>query len=393
MAEYTIMSIPRKLQSKALKSLSSFPVVAILGARQVGKTTLAKSIASRFSGSTVYLDLELDDDLRKLDQAQLYLEEHSDSLIILDEIQRKPELFPLIRALVDMDRRPGRFLILGSASPDLLRQSSESLAGRIYYHELSPFSISEIDTCPDSLNNLWLRGGFPDSFLATAEDVSVAWRETFISTFLQRDIPAFGIRVPATTLKRFWTMLAHSHGQIWNASKIAAGLGVSTKAIRHYLDILQDTFMVRQLQPYFANTKKRIIKSPKVYLRDSGILHFLLKIYEMEDLYSNPVIGPSWEGWCIEQICANLPSTADTSFYRTNAGAEIDLLIHTSASKPAIAVEFKRSLDCKLSKSFRNAFADIQPAKGFIVYPGKESYPLDENVRTLPVQQLHKLFE
>lgn len=387
------MSIPRKLQSKALKSLSSFPVVAILGARQVGKTTLAKSIASRFSGSTVYLDLELDDDLRKLDQAQLYLEEHSDSLIILDEIQRKPELFPLIRALVDMDRRPGRFLILGSASPDLLRQSSESLAGRIYYHELSPFSISEIDTCPDSLNNLWLRGGFPDSFLATAEDVSVAWRETFISTFLQRDIPAFGIRVPATTLKRFWTMLAHSHGQIWNASKIAAGLGVSTKAIRHYLDILQDTFMVRQLQPYFANTKKRIIKSPKVYLRDSGILHFLLKIYEMEDLYSNPVIGPSWEGWCIEQICANLPSTADTSFYRTNAGAEIDLLIHTSASKPAIAVEFKRSLDCKLSKSFRNAFADIQPAKGFIVYPGKESYPLDENVRTLPVQQLHKLFE
>ena len=226
MVEYTSMILFRKLQNKVLSSLASFPVVAILGARQVGKTTLAKAISGQFSGSTVYLDLELDDDLRKLDQPQLYLEEHSDSLIILDEIQRKPELFPLLRALVDMDRRPGRFLILGSASPDLLRQSSESLAGRIYYHELSPFSISEIDTSPDSLNNLWLRGGFPDSFLATAEDESVAWRETFISTFLQRDIPAFGIRVPATTLKRFWTMLAHCHGQIWNSSKIAAGLGV-----------------------------------------------------------------------------------------------------------------------------------------------------------------------
>lgn len=387
------MIIFRKLQSKVLGSLSSFPVVAILGARQVGKTTLAKAILGQFSGSTVYLDLELDDDLRKLDQAQLYLEEHSDSLIILDEIQRKPELFPLLRALVDMDRRPGRFLVLGSASPDLLRQSSESLAGRIYYHELSPFSISEIDTSPDRFNSLWLRGGFPDSFLATTRDESIAWRETFVNTFLQRDIPAFGIRVPATTLKRFWTMLAHCHGQIWNASKIAAGLGVSNKAIRHYLDILQDTFMVRQLQPYFANTKKRIVKSPKVYLRDSGILHFLLKIYDMEDLYANPIIGPSWEGWCIEQIRANLPSTADISFYRTSAGAEIDLLIHTSASKPALAVECKRSLDCKLSKSFRNAFADIQPAKGFIVYPGKESYPLDENVRTLPVHQLHELFD
>ncbi|NLH18198.1 MAG: ATP-binding protein [Phycisphaerae bacterium] len=387
------MNIHRRIQSRILQSLTSFPVVAILGARQVGKTTLAKSIAGQFSGRTVYLDLELDGDLHKLDQPQLYLEQHCDSLIILDEIHRKPELFPLIRALVDQDRRTGRFLVLGSASPDLLRQSSESLAGRIYYHELSPFSISEVGNRPDPINDLWLRGGFPDSFLATTPEVSIAWRETFVSTFLQRDMPSFGIRIPATTLKRFWTMLAHCHGQIWNAGKIAAGLGVSDKSVRHYLDILQDTFMVRQLQPYYANTKKRMIKSPKVYLRDSGILHFLLKVYDMEDLYAHPIIGPSWEGWCIEQIGANLPAAAEMSFYRSNAGAEIDLLIHRSAAKPIIAVEFKRSLDCRLTRSFRNAFADIQPAIGFIVYPGTDSFPLDTNIRTLPVHQLDELFE
>lgn len=385
--------ITRKSQNHILSLLEKFPVVAILGARQVGKTTLAKSIAKQYDGKTLYLDLELDSDLFKLDQPQLYLEQHSDSLIILDEIQRKPELFPLIRALVDMDRRPGRFMILGSASPDLLRQSSESLTGRIYYHELPPFSISEVGSDIDSRNKLWLRGGFPDSFLSDTEKDSVNWRDTFINTFLQRDIPAFGIRVPATTLKRFWTMLAHCHGHLWNNNKIAAGMEVSNKAIRNYLDILQDTFMIRRLQPYFPNIKKRIIKSPKIYLRDSGILHFLLKIFDMEDLYANPIIGMSWEGWCIEQICANLSSTTDTYFYRTGAGAEIDLIIQRSSSKPAIAVEIKRSLDCRLTKSFRNAFEDIQPAQGFIVYPGKESYRLAENVQTLPAGQLSTLFK
>lgn len=383
--------VKRKLKNEILSSLSDFPVVGILGARQVGKTTLAKMIRREYKGKTVYLDLELEDDLYKLQQPQIYLEQHANSLIIIDEIQSKPELFSLLRALVDMDRRPGRFLVLGSASRNLLKQSSESLAGRIYYHELSPFTFDEIKD--DNFNTLWLRGGFPESYLADSNKRSVAWREAFAKTFLERDIPSFGIQVPATTLKRFWTMLAHCHGHIWNASKIASGLGVSYKATRHYLDILESTFMVRQLSPYYTNTKKRLVKSPKVYLRDSGILHLLLKIYDMEDLFGHPVIGSSWEGWCIEQICSIVPTTADISFYRTRAGAEIDLLIHISSSKPAIAIEIKRSLDCKPTKGFWNAFEDIQPAKGYIVYPGKESYPIADKVWSLPVNELHKIIE
>ncbi len=383
----------RRLHDKILKTLKEFPVVAIIGARQVGKTTLAKALAGEFPPEkTQYLDLELDSDLYKLTEAQLYLEQYRDALVILDEVQQKPELFKLLRALVDRDRRNGRFLILGSASPELLKQSSESLAGRIVYHELSPFDIMELDLKePADLDRLWLRGGFPDSFLASRDSRSFTWRDNFVKTFLERDIPAFGIRIPSITLRRFWTMLAHSHGQVWNASKIAASMGMSAKAIRHYLDILHDTLVVRQLQPHFLNTKKRMVKSPKVYLRDSGILHYLLKIHDMEDLYGHAAIGASWEGWCIEQVCANLPGTAEVTFYRTGAGAEIDLLIRTSASKPAVAVEFKRSLKCTMTKSFRNAFQDVQPAKGFFVYPGDERYAVAENVQAVPATQLHDI--
>ena len=383
--------IKRKLQEQIIKSLSKFPVVGLLGARQVGKTTLAKMIQSEIQSQTVYLDLELDEDLFKLQEPQIYFQQHQDALIIIDEIQHKKELFPLIRALVDRDRRPSRFMVLGSASPDLLRQSSQTLAGRIYYHELTPFTLNEI-AAPQTYNRLWLRGGFPDSFLAESDEDSVAWRESLVKTYLHREIPGFGIRVPAVTLRRFWTMLAHSHGQLWNASKIASSLGVSNKAVKHYLDILEDTLMVRQLQPFHTNTKKRLVKSPKIYLRDSGLLHYLMKIHDLESLFSYPGLGLSWEGWCVEQICSILPTTADISFYRTNAGAEIDVLIHYASTKPAIAIEIKRSLDCRLTRGFWSAFEDIQPAKGYIIYPGQESYPIAENVWTLPINQVGNIF-
>jgi len=372
--------------------MSRFPVVGLVGARQVGKTTLAKMICAERQASAIYLDLELDEDVSKLQQPQMYLEQHKGSLVVIDEIQRKPELFALLRALVDADRRPGRFLVLGSASPALLRQSSESLAGRICYHELLPLAFDEIGA-PENINRLWLRGGFPESYLAESDRDSVSWRESFIKTYLERDIPSFGIRVPAVTLKRFWTMLAHSHGQVWNASKMASSLGVSYKAVQHYLDILEDTFMVRRVQPFHANVKKRLIKSPKVYFRDSGILHSLLRIYDTEDLLGHPALGSSWEGWCVEQIHSILPDQADVSFYRTRSGAEIDLLIRISSSGPALAVEIKRSLDCKPSRGFWSAMEDIQPAKGYIIYPGHERYPVSGGVWALPAAELTGILE
>ena len=285
--------IDRKLKASIKESLRSFPAVGIIGARQVGKTTLAKMLADESSQNTVYLDLELPSDLAKLEEAELYLKQYTNSLVIIDEIQRRKDLFPVLRALVDSDRKPGRFLILGSASPVLIKQSSESLASRIYYHELSPFCFDEIGPSKDNNNKLWSRGGYPESFLAASEQISSQWREMFIQTHLERDIPNLGIRVPASTLRRFWQMLAHCHGQLWNAIKIGNSLGIDPKTTRRYLDILQDTFMVRQLQPYHSNTKKRLVKSPKIYLRDSGLLHCLLRIHSYDDLLGHPVAGPS----------------------------------------------------------------------------------------------------
>jgi predicted AAA+ superfamily ATPase len=382
--------IPRKIEQDVEKSLTQYPVVGILGPRQVGKTTLAKAIKSAWPQNTVYLDLGLPSDLNKLHDPELYLGQFADLLVIIDEIQRMPSLFPLIRALVDQKRMAGRFLILGSASPDLLRHASESLAGRIIYHELCPFVLEE--TGYNRVQQLWLRGGFPESYLAVTDETSFTWREAFIKTYLEMDIPQLGIRVPAMQLRRFWTMLAHYHGQLWNAAKIANSLGISAPTVQKYLDILEDTFIVRQLPPYHANVKKRLIKSARIYIRDAGLLHTLLRNRTMEDLHSHPSLGSSWEGFVIEQILGLIPDDNQACFYRTSAGAEIDLLLINHPAGP-VAIEIKYSLSPKVAKGFWNGYEDLKCKRGFVVYPGDEYYPINKNVFALPFKDLKKIIE
>jgi hypothetical protein len=385
--------IRRHLIPALNQSLARFPVVALVGARQVGKTTLARALAREWGKPAIYLDLERPSDLARLLAPELYLEQHADKLVILDEIQRMPELFPLLRALVDSRRRNGRFLILGSASPDLIRNASESLAGRIVYHELSPFTLTETGAAEKTWRKLWFRGGFPGSFLAKSEADAVAWREAFIQTHLERDIPQLGIRVPAAMLRRFWQMLAHVHGQLWNGTAIASGLGVSVPTVRHYLDILEDTFMLRQLQPYHANTRKRLVKTPKVYLRDSGLLHTLLHLAAPDDLFGHPALGASWEGWVIEQILAQLPAGSQAFFYRTSAGAEVDLVIQRPGRKPLLAIEIKYAADPAPARGFWNAMEDLGGAKAYVVCPARERYPLAKNVWVCPVTEIGQVFD
>jgi uncharacterized protein len=382
--------IKRDLAPALQASLRQFPVVALVGPRQVGKTTLARTLV-RKTEQAVYLDMERPSDAARLADAELYLEPLANRLVILDEVQRRPDLFPLLRSLVDAKRKNGRFLLLGSASPDLSRQAAESLAGRIVYHELSPFTMNEVAAAtPDKLTQLWHRGGFPGSFLASSNARALAWREAFIDTHLQRDLPALGVRIPATALRRFWEMLAHYHGQLWNASKIAGSLGVSAPTAKHYLDTLEDTFMLRQLPPFAANLKKRLVKSPKIYLRDSGLLHALLRIGSHDDLLSHPVAGASWEGWVIEQALAACGTDTGASFFRTAAGAEIDLVLERPRGT-RIALEIKRTLAPRPSKGFWSGIADIKPDAAFVVYPGKARYPLGPGVEALPISQLGKV--
>jgi predicted AAA+ superfamily ATPase len=385
--------IKRSLENDILLSLDQFPAAGIIGSRQAGKTTLALMIAQNRPDRVIYLDLERPSDLAKLGDAELYLRSVADSLVIIDEIQRRPDLFPVLRALIDEQRRPGRFLILGSASPALLKQSSESLAGRIVYHELKPFSLQEVGTAPEDVNRLWNRGGYPESFLASSDAASLKWREAFIQTYLERDIPNLGLHIPAATLRRFWLMLAHCQGQLWNASKIAGSLGVDAKTARRYLDVLEDTFLVRQLPPLHANLKKRLVKSPKVYLRDSGLLHALFGLQSYEQLLGHPVAGASWEGWCLEQVLSVVPANTDACFYRTAAGAEIDLVLQLPGEASWTAVEAKFSLDPRPAKGFWSALDDLHAARSFVVYPGTEFYPLAENVWALPAGQIARLAE
>ncbi len=346
-------------------------------------------ITKKYKKRSVYLDLELPSDINKLQDPELFLSQFPDTLVIVDEIQRMPALFPVIRALVDQNRISGRFLILGSASPDLIKQASESLAGRIIYHELTPFYLEEIGYEKDNIKNLWLKGGYPDSYLTKNDDLSFTWREAFVRSYLERDIPQLGIRIPSLQLRRFWTMLAHSHGQLWNASQMANSLGITGPTVKHYLDILTGTFIIRQLQPFYINIKKRLIKSPKIYIRDSGLLHTLLKNNSLEDLQSHPLAGSSWEGFIIEQIMNMLPENWEKYFYRTNAGAEIDLIV--IAENQPIAIEIKYSSSPKVSKGFWTAYKDIGCKKGFVVYPGKDYYPIDKNIFILPVSQIRKI--
>lgn len=378
----------RRLYPIIEHALEQFPAVALLGPRQAGKTTLARAITAGRAGS-LYLDLERPSDLAKLADPELFLSRHAGRLVVLDEIQRRPELFSILRALIDDNRRPGRFLLLGSASPQLLQQASESLAGRISFHELSPFDVSEIHPTFAELPSFWLRGGYPLSWLARTDEASAEWRESFIVTHLERDIPAFGIRVPGTTLRRFWQMLAHLHGQMWNASRLASGFGVSAPTVQHYLDILEATYMVRRLPPLHANLSKRLVKSPKIYLRDSGLLHALLGLRSLEDLAGHPVVGASWEGWVLEQIAQLLPSPWQLSFYRTAAGAEIDVVVERGNKK--IGFEIKFSSAPTLSKGFWSAVDDLALERVYVIAPVEVGYPLGQNVDVVPAIDLKEL--
>ena len=361
-------------------SLAQFPAVALLGPRLVGKTTLARKMVRE---NTVFLDLERPADLARLHDAETYLGTVADRLVIIDEIQRMPELFPALRALIDQDRRSGRFLLLGYASPALRRQSLESLAGRIEYLELAPLTLDEVGATPENQQKLLLRGGFPDSFLAPSDKASLRWRNAFVRTFLEQDLPQLGINIPAGQLRRFWQMLAHLHGQIWNASLIASSLDLSPPTMRRYLDILADTFMVRILPPYHANLGKRLIKSPKVYLRDSGLLHALLGIETLDALLAHPVVGTSWEGMIIEHLINHSSENASPYFYRTVAGAELDLILDTPSGMQAY--EGKLSVSPTLSKGYHIALEDLKIPVGHVVYSGGESYQMtpDAHVTSL----------
>jgi predicted AAA+ superfamily ATPase len=381
-----VKMIDRLIFSTIREYLDIFPVVALVGPRQSGKTTLAKMISNE--KDSLYLDLEQSEDLLKLSAPKLFFSEFREKLIILDEIQRTPDLFATLRGYVDSDPDTGGFLVLGSASPDLLRQSSETLAGRIGYIETTPFNIREID----NPNKHWLRGGFPRSYLASSDKTAFIWLRSFIQTFLQRDIPNLGIHIPSLQLEQFWEMLAHSHAQCWNASKIATNFGFSASTVKRYLSLFESCYMIRQLYPYAANVKKRLVKTPKVYLRDSGLLHSILRISSLDKLMGNPIVGASYEGWIIEQICSQL-SNSDVKpyFYRTHAGAEIDLLL--DSPNGLIAIEIKRSLTPKPSKGFFSAMKDLRCEQAYVVYPGSDIYKLDKQTSVVTLRHLLALLE
>jgi predicted AAA+ superfamily ATPase len=391
MTVYVIFArmIERKVRTEFLNLLTQFPAVGILGPRQVGKTTLAQELASEMTPKPIYLDLENPADLAKLDDPGQYFQTHADRLIILDEIQRAPELFKVLRGVIDHRRRTGQkagqFLILGSASLDLLKQSSESLAGRIAYKELAGLNVTEIKSREQDV--LWLRGGFPDSFLAASDAASLRWRTNFISTYLERDVPQLGPRIPAVTLRRLWTMLAHSQGEQLNVAKLAAGLDVSVHTAKRYIELLEDLLLVRTLRPWSGNVKKRLVKAPKVYVRDSGLVHALLNLETIDDVLGHPVVGASWEAFALENLLSGLPERAMPWFYRTAAGAEIDLVIEQGMRSRA-AVEIKRSLAPTVSKGFHLGCEDIKAKHRYIVYPGKEKYPISGNITVMPLAEM-----
>ena len=377
----------RLLEPVLRDELAFSPAVALLGPRQVGKTTLALAVGRH--QPHVYLDLESERDRSKLAQAELYLEGHLDKLVILDEVHRAPGLFAVLRGLIDQARRQGqasgRYLLLGSASLDVLQQSGETLAGRIAYLELSPLNVLELGAAQQE--RLWWRGGFPASLQAPSDARSLQWRENFIRTYLERDIPQFGPRIAAETLRRFWTMLAHHQGGLLNVAQLARNLGVDVKTAGGYIDLLCDLLLVRRLPPWHANTGKRLVKAPKVYVRDSGLVHALLGIASQEQLLSHMVLGASWEGHCIEQLLSCAPRGVTAYFYRSSGGAEIDLLLAWPGGA-LWAVEIKRSLSPKVERGFHSACEDLKPACKWVVYPGQEAYPLAPDIQAVPLHQL-----
>jgi uncharacterized protein len=385
------MMISRAIEGAVLAGLRRAPAVALLGPRQVGKTTLARAIAARHPGA-LFLDLERESDRAVIAQPELFFPAHRDRLVVLDEVQLSPQLFSALRPEIDADRRTGRFLLLGSAAGDLLRRSGESLAGRISYLELTPLLVSEIAPDALGLQSLWLRGGFPLSHLASDEAASFLWRRDFLRTFVQRDLPDMGVRVPGETMSRFWQMLAHLQGQFFNASQIGLSLGgASHTTATRYLDALVDTMMVRRLMPHLANVGKRLVKSPKVYLRDSGLLHTLLGIETVRDLQGHPIAGASWEGFVVEQIAAHMAHGAQLGFYRTAAGAEIDLVVERGGRQTGFEIKF--SAAPRPAKGFWQAVEDLKLERAWVVAPVERSYALAPGVEVVPVGRLDELLE
>lgn len=369
--------------------LAHFPAVALIGPRQCGKTTLALSLCARLGDRALYLDLERTEDLVRLSDPDAYLSGQTGRLVVLDEVHRLPSLFPILRGLIDRRRRAGervgQFLLLGSASLDLVKHSGESLAGRIAHLELTPFLASELPNV--GLDRLWLRGGFPESTLAASDRASLEWRLAFIRSYLERDIPQLGPRIPAETLRRLWTMLAHEQGGMLNAARLAGSLGVSGQTIARYLDLMVDLLLVRRLPPWAGNVGKRLVKSPKVYVRDSGIAHALLGIADQDALLGHPVQGGSWEGLVVEHLLARLPATGHGFFYRTAAGGEIDLVLDLPPAE-RWAIEIKRSLAPALRKGFHIGATDVAATKRWVVYPGSETFPLDRETTAIPLTAL-----
>lgn len=381
--------IKRLLEDKLMKALDTMPVVALLGPRQVGKTTLSLLMADKMRKPTTYLDLESDSDFIKLSDAEAFLNRFDNQLVIIDEVQRKPDLFRILRGIVDRRKRTGertgQFLLLGSASRDLLQQTSQTLAGRIRYLELTPFAVSEILDEEDKefdVEKLWLRGGFPDSYLAPTSEESWNWRMDFISTYMERDLPLMGVGILPAQLKRFWQMLAHYNGNQVNLSEMGRSLELSHTTIKNHLDVLTDFYMVRKLQPWSGNVKKRLVKSPKIFIRDSGILHALMNIHDMNSLLAHPKMGSSWEGFVIENILNLIDSRWTYSYYRTSTQVEIDLVLHTPDSE-IWAIEIKRKSAPKLGRGFFEACKDLKATHKWLIYAGNERYPLQKEVEVI----------
>lgn len=383
--------IERKLTAKILKYLTHFPAVAIIGPRQVGKTTLAKVVQQKLLKETTYLDLERLEDLIKIEKPSAYLENLQDECVVFDEIQRMPELFPELRSLIDQYRIPGRFLVLGSASPDLIRQSSESLAGRITYVELAPFHIGEIGV--SELENLWLKGGFPEAFLSAEEEIREVWHQSFITSYVERDLPMLGLNTSSITLRKFISMLTSVQGSILNVQMLSRSMGVSSTTIVRYLDYLEKSFLIRRLPPYHMNTKKRLVKAPKVYIRDTGILHYLLGVNSGKKLWEHAGLGVSWESFVIEQIIVNIPARLHAWFYRTHDGTECDLIL-TRNDKPLACIETKITSAPRKTKSLTISMNDLGTTQNFIIIPKcDKSFLLNERIRVCNVDDfvLHHL--
>lgn len=381
------MYLQRKAEKEILDLAAYFPAVVIVGPRQVGKTSLSRHIANQLPHPSIYIDLELPEERSLLSEPTLFLEQHRNETVILDEVQRLPELFPVLRGLIDRDRRPGRFILLGSAAPELIRDSSESLAGRVAYYEMQPFFHAEVPQIDYRVH--WQRGGFPESLLAPDDRRSTQWRQNFIQTYLERDLPLLGLRADPIVIGKLWTMLAHNHGQLLNVEALSNALGLASNTIRKYMDFLESAYLIRRIQPFYTNIGKRLVKSPKVYIRDTGLLHSLLGIPDFDRLQRQPILGSSWEGYVLQEIAGMLEVTDQLYFYRTNSGTEADAVI-VRGGAPILLFEIKYSTAPIPSKGFYIAQNDLGTTRNYVVYPLERDYPLNAQTQVIGFNNISK---